>query len=482
MKIKLSANSFVRLIDDGTIGYITNQLTKHDRTYNETGADFLAQLTRQPQSVDEIVDRLCSLYVKGDHRIIQHDFMNFANDLAENHFVVMGEDDENLDAKDLRFNYNQGNFKGLTSITKQPTVQITNGPAQEFLSVHDLQRPRIVSIEFELTSRCNERCIHCYIPNGKKNAGIDMPFNAFKYIIDQFVDMGGLHVTLSGGEALLHHDIARILRYCREKDLEISLLTNLALLNDGLIPILQEVNLSLIQVSLYSMNPATHDFITTVKGSFEKTKAAIEKLHAANVPLQISCPTMKANKNDYRDVMKYAQSLNVKAMTDYMIMAEANRDTSNLANRLSVEETGEVIKDIIEVDKDYKSMMHEEKPISSMREDKLAKNSVCGAGINDLCITANGDVYPCAGWQEMVCGNAFREPLKDIWENSPALNKVRRVTWKDFPKCMKCDARDYCNLCMVRNYNENGDMFKISDHFCKVAHLNKRLVEETIGN
>ena len=45
------------------------------------------------------------------------------------------------------------------------------------------------------------------------------------------------------------------------------------------------------------MNPEIHDKITTVKGSFEKTKAAIEKLVAADVPVQISCPLMKANKD-----------------------------------------------------------------------------------------------------------------------------------------------------------------------------------------
>lgn len=34
-------------------------------------------------------------------------------------------------------------------------------------------------------------------------------------------------------------------------------------------------------------------------------------------------------------------------------------------------------------------------------------------------------------------------------------------------------------MCLVRNFNEsNGDMFKINDHFCKVAFVTKRLVEE----
>ena len=64
-------------------------------------------------------------------------------------------------------------------------------------------RPLISNIQFELTSKCNERCIHCYIPNEKKNNGINMPTVKVKNIIDQLAEMGGLHVTFSGGEAFM---------------------------------------------------------------------------------------------------------------------------------------------------------------------------------------------------------------------------------------------------------------------------------------
>lgn len=159
-----------------------------------------------------------------------------------------------------------------------------------------------------------------------------MPLAKVKGILDEFAEMGGIHVTLSGGEAFLHKDLLEICKYCREKDLKISILSNLISLKDEQIPVLKEVNLSLIQTSLYSMNPEIHDKITTVKGSFEKTKAAIEKLVAADIPVQISCPLMKANKDGYADVLKYAQKLKIKAQTDYIMMAQANLDTSNLAN------------------------------------------------------------------------------------------------------------------------------------------------------
>lgn len=479
MFVRQSKNSYIRIYDNGKLGYITNQLTRHDRTYDEAGADFLSQITREPVSIEMAVGNLCSLYEDSDKETIASDFQEFVKDLSSHKFVVLGETEEELDAKDMDFSYSMENPKTLIDDFTQKTEENPDKTTQDFLMQHDIRIPRLAGLQFELTSRCNERCIHCYIPNGKKNKGFDMSFEKFKYIVDQYAEMGGICVTLSGGEALMNKDILRIMRYCREKDLQMSLLTNLISLKDEQIPVMKEVNLSLVQVSLYSMKPEVHDMITTVKGSFEKTKAAIEKLHAADIPVQISCPVMKANKDGYNDVMRYAESLRMKSQTDYVMMAQADLDTSNLANRLSLEETEKVVRDIVFYDSDYKETTLEQEPISSIPIEEYKEMPLCGAGVNDLCVTVSGDVYPCAGWQAYVVGNVFKQSLKDIWENSPKLAEVRKVRQKDFPKCLTCEARDYCNMCLVRNYNESGgDMFKINQHFCDVAFLTKRLVEE----
>jgi len=479
MLVRQSKNSFIRIYDNCELGYISNQLTKYDRTYNESGAVFLSQISRQPKDIKTIVDNISSIYSEVDSNTIANDFMSFIEELSESQFVVMGESLEELDQKDLAFSYSSNSPKTFTDYYPQKTKQKVQRDTEEFFLRHDQRKPRLASLQFELTSRCNERCIHCYIPNGKKNAGFDMSFERFKYILDQYAEMGGLQVTLSGGEALMNKDIAKILLYCREKDMQISLLTNLISLKKELIPILKDVNLSLIQVSLYSMDAEKHDSITTMKGSFEKTKTAIEKLHNADIPVQISCPIMKANKDGYDEVMKYAQRLRMKAQTDYIMMAQADLNTSNLANRISIEETEKVIRDIMENDVDYQTETLAQEPLSSISEEEFAEMSLCGAGLNDLCVTVNGDIYPCAGWQGFVVGNVFRESLKEIWEHSPKLEQIRKIKQKDFPKCLKCEARDFCNMCLVRNYNESGgDMFKINEHFCKVAFLNKQIAEE----
>lgn len=480
MIVRQSKNTFIRTTK--RYGYITNQLTRHDRCYDEFGADILREITREPKSINDIVSHLLTIYDNVDFQTLKKDFMEFANSLAGDKFIVIGETPEELDAKDDDFTYAIDNPKTLTESYYQPTIEKVSENTQDFFLEEVQGRPLISSLQFELSSRCNERCIHCYIPNDKKNKGFDMPTAKVKSILDEFAAMGGIHVTLSGGEAFLHKDIIEIAEYCREKDLKITILSNLISLKDEQIERLKKVNLSLIQVSLYSMDPEIHDFITTVKGSFEKSKAAIEKLVAADIPVQISCPVMKANRKGYDKVLEYAKSLKIKAQTDYIMMARSDLDTENLANRLSLEETEELLRDIIEHDVQYRESTLQQLPISDEIKfdlERFKKQPVCGVGYDNCCITANGDVYPCAGWQDFVLGNVYKQSLQDIWENSERVKELRKVTQASFPQCIECEARDYCARCLVRNYNESGgDMYAVNHHFCDVAFLNKRLVEE----
>lgn len=471
----------MRFYDDSV--HITNQLSFQDRVYDETGADFLKEINRTPQEMNNIVDRLHKLY--GDsvsRQELYDDFMEFVTDLVEYKFLVMGETADELDANDIEFSYSMANLKTQTDDFTQVTKQHVQETTRDLIWEESQRKPRLNAIQFELTSRCNERCIHCYIPNGKKNHGFDMSAEKVKSIIDEFAEMGGQHVTLSGGEVFMHKDIIPIMQYCREKDMRISILSNLISLKDEQIPAIKEANISLLQTSLYSMDPAIHDAITTVPGSHAKTKVNLEKLIAADIPCQISCPSMKINYKGYVEVLKYAQSLKIKAYTDYMIKAQADFDTSNLANRPSLEETEELLRDIIEYDIDYRNLTLQQMSKSEMQRiepEKYAQQPLCSVGINDFCITANGDVYPCSGWQAMICGNVYKKSLKEIWDNSPQFKELRKITQGSFPQCLICEARNYCHICLVQNYNEsNGDMFKINPYYCDVAFLNKRLVEE----
>lgn len=480
MLVRQSKNSFIRSTE--RYGYITNQITQFDRVYNSVGADFLRMISRDAKDIDSMVDSLLKIYEGVSRDELKSDFVQFVQDLSKHGFVIIGEDIETIEKLDKDFSYADNNNKTNSSIFYQETDQKVGLSTQDYFLEEIQGTPKIANLQFELTSRCNERCIHCYIPNGKKNNGFDMPSAKVKSIIDEFVEMGGLFVTFSGGEVFMHKDLLALVKYCREKDLKISILSNLIALKDEDIPVLKEANLSIIQVSLYAVDPAVHDKITTVPGSCLKTKDAIEKLVAADIPVQISCPIMKTNKDSYVDVVKYGNSLDIKVQTDYIMMARADLTTDNLDQRLSLPEVEVLLRNIIEHDIDYRRNTLKKVPRSeSMIIDfeKFKHQPLCGVGYDNCCITSNGDVYPCAGWQQYVLGNVYTQSLQEIWENSEKIKKLRKVTEGSFPKCLSCEAYDFCARCLVRNYNEsNGDMFTIPQTFCDEAFLLKRLCKE----
>ena len=194
MLVRQSKNTFIRHYDGEC--YITNQMTRHDRTYNETGSDFLKEISRVPKDVDEIVNHLLELYGNSVGREeLKADFTDFIKDLSDHLFLVIGNTPEELDAKDLDFSYSMENPKTLVDDFTQETAQKVKETTQDHNLEAAKRKPRLSALQFELTSRCNERCIHCYIPNAKKNAGFDMPTDKVLSLIDEFADMGGLHVT-----------------------------------------------------------------------------------------------------------------------------------------------------------------------------------------------------------------------------------------------------------------------------------------------
>ena len=189
MLVRQSKNTFIRFFDNK--GYITNQMTRKDRLYNETGADFLRMISREAKEVDEIIEHLSQIYDDSvTKEKLRNDFLKFILDLEKHLFLITGLTAVECDSKDIEFSYSLGNMKNKVSDFTQVTEDEVPETTQDYILAADKKKPHLKSIQFELTSRCNERCIHCYIPNAKKNNGSDMTYEQACHIIDQFSDMG----------------------------------------------------------------------------------------------------------------------------------------------------------------------------------------------------------------------------------------------------------------------------------------------------
>ena len=222
------------------------------------------------------------------------------------------------------------------------------------------------------------------------------------------------------------------------------------------------------------MNADIHDKITNVQGSFENTMKGILQLIENDIPLQISCPIMKQNKDYYADVVLWAKKNNVEVNYDPALIGKYNSTTQNLENRLTIAEVREIIENEIKNDLNQLGQLKHD----VIKKETIAPNDkICSVCNSSICIAENGNVYPCIGWQSYVVGNIKEKPLKFIWENSEKLQYLRNLRNKDFPKCIKCPEKSFCTMCMVRNANENpdGNPLVVNNYFCDMARITKEI-------
>ena len=173
---------------------------------------------------------------------------------------------------------------------------------------------------------------------------------------------------------------------------------------------------------------------------------------------------MKQNKNCYDDVIKWAGKNKIHVGDDYVIIARYNHTTKNLNSRLSIDEVKEVINNKAAKDANFIEQMATD---AEKNKHYTPTDYVCSVCNSSICIADNGNVYPCAGWQNYVVGNVKKTSLKDIWEDSEKVQYLRDLRKKDFPKCIQCADKDFCTMCMVRNANESplGDPLAVNDYF-----------------
>jgi MoaA/NifB/PqqE/SkfB family radical SAM enzyme len=464
---------FGLITDNRNFGYRHTKNFKNDigdKIVSQSGAIFLSVLGRKPQTIDELAQKIGNQFSGVDIDTIKNDARDFYCMLERDGFIVSGSTLQECYEKDTRLSYKLMDA-AEAEIDYLSTNLHSEKPTQDYFEEYFKGKPQLTNLHIEITSKCNERCLHCYIPHEDKVCDIEL--GLFYEILKQCKEMRVLHLTLSGGEPLLHRHFCDFLRKCKEYDFSVNVLSNLTLLNDEIIAEMKENYLLGVQTSLYSMEPSIHDEITQVKGSFEKTINSILKLIENDIPLQISCPIMKQNKNCYNNVVNWAKKHKINVGDDFVILARYNHTTQNLSCRLSIDEVKEVIIDSIANDTKFFEKMESE---AEQKKNSTPDDIVCRVCHSSVCITEKGNVSPCAGWQDYVLGSVKEKPLKEIWDNSEKVQYLRGLRKKEFPKCILCPEKEFCTMCMVRNANEHplGDPLAVNEYFCNVAKLNKK--------
>jgi radical SAM protein with 4Fe4S-binding SPASM domain len=334
----------------------------------------------------------------------------------------------------------------------------------------------IYSGAFELTWRCNFRCIHCY---QYAQPSPELTTDEVKDIIAQLADIGCLFLSFTGGEPLLRDDFWEIAEYAREKSFALTLQTNGFLLTAESIKRIRELSFLDVDVSLLGATPRTHDAIVGRPGSFQKVVKAIGLLRKDGIRVNVKVTILKQNFPEMKEMKALVEDLDARLVMSPLIFP-MRRGKSVAHMRIDDEEMRAYYRTMIPFDELEKE------------EEKAEEVSflTCQTGKTFCCINPKGEVYPCI-MLPIVVGDLRKNSLKEIWHTAPSaiLERIRSIDVSDLTGCPECSLASKCTRCSALSYLETGDMCSPADESCRMAKnldeviskwKQKRIQEESI--
>jgi len=321
-----------------------------------------------------------------------------------------------------------------------PFLESSNTSAEDistFAQAHHF----LYALNIELTYRCNERCQHCYCPAGEK--GREMNAKIFKKLIDEFENLGGFRLSLTGGEMLLRDDIEDILKVLIGRNIVVDIISNLTLLDDKKLDLISKIKPLRVGVTLHSAIPEIHDSITRIKGSFNRTVSSIKKLRKKGIPVLIKTVLFSKTINSYKGVKKLAAELDSSVDFSFEIVRKLNSPDDNaylqLADKKSIHRIFTAL-----------GYLATRKEVALGKQRKL----VCVSGQYMLAVSPYGDVKPCIQLIEHI-GKYPEKSLAELWNGLSLRKVVSGLKMKNFKQCSKCRYLGACRMCIGSWRNKN---------------------------
>ncbi|MTI47789.1 MAG: thioether cross-link-forming SCIFF peptide maturase [Firmicutes bacterium] len=323
---------------------------------------------------------------------------------------------------------------------------------------------------------CNLRCKYCFASQGDFHGdrlfmSLDVGKKALDFLVENSGNRVNLEVDFFGGEPLMNFEVVKdLVKYGRElekkhnKKFRFTITTNGVLLNKNNMKFINE-NMENVVLSLDGRKSVNDDMRPTISG---------EGSYDVIVPKFLEFVKMRGNKSYYirgtftsnnldfsKDVLNFKE-LGFKSISVEPVVASPEQDYALLEKHLEtiINEYEKLSKEYIKFKKNGDGFDFFHFMIDLNQGPCFIKRVVgCGAGVEYLAVTPEGDLYPC---HQFVGNDEFK--MGDVYNGVNNLDL--RAEFKDaniYSKddCKDCWAKFYCSGgCHANAYNFNNSLKK----------------------
>ena len=288
-----------------------------------------------------------------------------------------------------------------------------------------------LGIGFDVTTKCNCHCMHCYNNSGKplKN---ELSDDEVIGVAKQIASFRPVYVCLCGGEPLLRKNIIDVVRELKPHCGCVNMVSNGYLANEHKLKELKDAGLYLIQFSLDGFDAFQHDSLRRLQGSFNSVVNAIKNAIKVGLNVVVS---FSPNKLNYKTFVKYVEFCSSLGITNIrsMPLIPMGRGAAMGPLLLSSEDYVVYQQSIIKAKKLYPNINIEwGDPLDHIR--RMRSNAQSGIYTYSMEIKANGNIG-FSTYIPIFVGNVRKHTLQDywragfdfIWRNDKIYNKIKHI-------------------------------------------------------
>ncbi|MDX9839857.1 MAG: radical SAM protein [Desulfobulbus sp.] len=337
-------------------------------------------------------------------------------------------------------------------------------------------------IAWEITRRCNLRCVHCRSSSQLEVEGHpDFSLDEAKRVLDDIRSYASPVVVLSGGEPLLRSDVFDIASYGTGLGLRMCLATNGSLVTADTCRQITESGIRMVSLSLDGSTAPVHDDFRNQPGAFDGVMNAIRLFNEHNIDFLINSSFTKRNQNEAPKIYQLVKSLGATAWYLFMIVP-TGRGEEIMAELIPPDEYEAMLNWHYDMEKEedellvrptcapqyYRVVLQRAKEEGEKFKRRTLKFSTggskgCLAGQLICMIDVDGNVLPCS-YFPLPAGNIRTQSFREIWEESPLFLEMRDFAgYKDH--CGRCEYLNVCGGCRARAWAVTGD-YLAGEPFC----------------
>ena len=290
-------------------------------------------------------------------------------------------------------------------------------------------------VEFAITNACIAKCTFCEI--WKQQPKVFVEKEKALQVIDRLAEIGTSHVTITGGDPLLHPDVVDIVRRATERKVHSAVLDAAPqlLLRNDIVKRLEDAGNDMISISFDSGDPQIMEESRQIPNIMEDMARAVELIAKTRVKTMASVLIWNNNYNKLEEICVSAKNMGFDFVSiNYPTFSESKVYTlggegislsrekviEGLESAIRLRDTGKY--GIINGPTSMRNI------IQFLRDPSKVKYP-CLGGTHVLFVDWFLDVHPCMQLPK-VLGNILSMQEKDF--EMPACNDCNMSWYRDF--------------------------------------------------